>query len=137
MCFGWKKLVLLLFFSFFFKERINGNRRESIVGRGLQMHLRAIVGKTISMETRVRDTCCTPFLRHFFFIFLFVSSQLQLKFFLAPNVRDPSSKISPDQAHQASVRSSFPITSVQVRRNRLLIRYPIFILSNFREKRIL
>lgn len=81
MCFGWKKLVLLLFFPFFFKERINGNRRESIVGRGLQMHLRAIVGKTISMETRVRDTCCTPFLRHFFFYFPFCFVAIAIEIF--------------------------------------------------------
>lgn len=58
-----------------------GIEENRLLAGGLQMHLRAIVGKTISMETRVRDTCCTPFLRHFFFFFLFVSSQLQLKFF--------------------------------------------------------
>lgn len=49
-----------------------GIEENRLLAGGLQMHLRAIVGKTISMETRVRDTCCTPFLRHFFFFFSFL-----------------------------------------------------------------
>lgn len=80
-----------------------GIEENRLLAGGLQMHLRAIVGKTISMETRVRDTCCTPFLRHFFFFFPFCFVAIAIEiFFLAPNVRDPSSKNSTDQAHLPS-----------------------------------
>lgn len=76
-----EKASFIIIFFFFFKERINGNRRESIVGRGV-----ADAFTCDCWQNHFDGNTCAwhmlyPFFTSFFFFFLFVSSQLQLKFF--------------------------------------------------------
>lgn len=92
-----------------------GIEENRLLAGGLQMHLRAIVGKTISMETRVRDTCCTPFLRHFFFFFPFCFVAIAIEiFFWRPTYGIPAVKI---QQTKLTFRPIivFLITFVQIR----------------------
>lgn len=75
MCFGWKKLVL-----FFLKRTDKWESKGIDCWPGVADAFTCDCWQTISMETRVRDTCCTLFYV-IFFSSCFVSSQLQLKFF--------------------------------------------------------